>query len=265
VRLSFSLSFRRSCERDRDFQRTLANLALSTDRVASVLLTGLLVYYLAFVLPTQESFYNGLPSLVIDDPSTTAQTPATSTAASSVSSSASTAAAAASSTTASSPPSEQKESDKAPTSQTPITPTNHTSFKSRQDWYFPASPTKVFSPSGPAPSDIIILTAGDGKGNNGEIPDLMGRITQNRQEFCDYHGYTCVFTNITKYDLEGGHPVRSQLPLSLSLSLSEWKKKKKRQRKSSSADAPAKNRSGPKSPPSPKHSRSTRRPNGSGG
>jgi hypothetical protein len=90
-------------------------------------------------------------------------------------------------------------------------PYNHSSFKHRQDWYFKADPSKVFDPAGPQPSDIIILTAGDGKGNNGEIPDLLQRVSQNRQDFCDYHGYTCVFTNITKYDLEGHHPVRFQL------------------------------------------------------
>ena len=81
------------------------------------------------------------------------------------------------------------------------------SFRNRQDWYFEVDPFKVFDPLGPKPENVIILTAGDGGGNNAEIPDLLENVSQNRQEYCDYQGYICVFTNITKYDIEGYHPV----------------------------------------------------------
>jgi galactosyl transferase GMA12/MNN10 family len=84
---------------------------------------------------------------------------------------------------------------------------DHHSFRSREDWYFEVSPYKVFNPLGPKPENIIILSAGDGGGNNAEIPDLLDNVSQNRQEYCDYQGYTCIFTNITKYDIEGSHAV----------------------------------------------------------
>ncbi|KAH0543464.1 hypothetical protein FGG08_002229 [Glutinoglossum americanum] len=102
-----------------------------------------------------------------------------------------------------------------PTSPSPSDKGDHVEpvdFTHRQSWRFDVDPFKKFNPKGPKPENIIILTATDGNGNNAEIPDLLENVGHNRQEYCDYHGYICVFTNITKYDLEDKHPVWAKIP-----------------------------------------------------
>ncbi|KAK6544812.1 hypothetical protein TWF694_001494 [Orbilia ellipsospora] len=69
-----------------------------------------------------------------------------------------------------------------------------------------------FDPSGPKPDQVVLLMAGDGKGHNGEISNLLQLVTQNRQEYADFHGYNFHFINITKYDLHGVHPVWAKIP-----------------------------------------------------
>jgi hypothetical protein len=69
-----------------------------------------------------------------------------------------------------------------------------------------------YSPDGPRPDQIIILTASDGKGHNGGIQDLVGQTTKNREEYAQKHGYHYHFINITKYDIGNAHPVWAKLP-----------------------------------------------------
>lgn len=69
----------------------------------------------------------------------------------------------------------------------------------------------VYSKDGPKPSEVVLLAASDGKGHNGGIPNLLERAIQNRQEYADLQGYNFHFINITRYDLNGAHPV--SLPL----------------------------------------------------
>ncbi|KAK9473695.1 galactosyl transferase GMA12/MNN10 family-domain-containing protein [Dipodascopsis tothii] len=64
----------------------------------------------------------------------------------------------------------------------------------------------------PLGKKIALLTASDGRGNNAAIEGLFDMVTQNRQEYCDYHGYTHQFINITKYNLNGRPAVWSKLP-----------------------------------------------------
>lgn len=65
-----------------------------------------------------------------------------------------------------------------------------------------------YDPAGPRPDQVILLTASDGKGHNGGIADILGSTARNRAAYCEKQGYINQFINISKYDLEGAHPVR---------------------------------------------------------
>ena len=70
----------------------------------------------------------------------------------------------------------------------------------------------TYNPEGPRPDQVVLLTASDGKGNNGGIQDILKLTTQNRKEYCDYHGYIYEFINISSYDLAGAHAVWKKIP-----------------------------------------------------
>lgn len=62
----------------------------------------------------------------------------------------------------------------------------------------------VFDPLGPEPHQVVLLTATDGRSQEkgiGTVPNLLERVIQNRDEFCDYHGYIHHFVNLSDYDL----------------------------------------------------------------
>ncbi|KAH9839654.1 Alpha-1,2-galactosyltransferase [Teratosphaeria destructans] len=67
-------------------------------------------------------------------------------------------------------------------------------------------------PAGPKPEQVVILTATDGKGHQGEIPNLIERVTENRKSYCDHHGYTCLFLDLNSYELDGATGVWKKLP-----------------------------------------------------
>jgi len=77
---------------------------------------------------------------------------------------------------------------------------------------FTVSDDIVYDPSGPKPSEIVILTATDGHGHNGGINSILEATAENRQAYCKHQGYNYHFINITKYDLKGAHPVWAKLP-----------------------------------------------------
>ena len=70
----------------------------------------------------------------------------------------------------------------------------------------------TYDPAGPRPDEVVLLTASDGKGNNGGIQDILKLTTQNRREYCDYHGYIYEFINISSYDLGDAHAVWKKIP-----------------------------------------------------
>lgn len=59
----------------------------------------------------------------------------------------------------------------------------------------------------PKGNKIIVLTATDGKGSNNEIEGIHQMAEQNRRDFCNLHGYTYAFSNLSHFDLKGAHPV----------------------------------------------------------
>jgi len=69
-----------------------------------------------------------------------------------------------------------------------------------------------YDPAGPRPEQIVILTATDGGGHNGGIDNIVERAAANRKAYCEFQGYTYHFVNISKFDLDGAHPVWKKLP-----------------------------------------------------
>jgi hypothetical protein len=69
-----------------------------------------------------------------------------------------------------------------------------------------------YSTKGPDPSEVVVVTATDGKGHNGGIEDIIGQTSANRKAYCDHHGYNYHFVNISKFDLEDAHPVWKKIP-----------------------------------------------------
>ncbi|KAF2423289.1 hypothetical protein EJ08DRAFT_596244 [Tothia fuscella] len=70
----------------------------------------------------------------------------------------------------------------------------------------------VYSPAGPKPNQIVVVTATDGNGHNGGIDDIILQTSMNRKQYCAYHGYNYHFVNISQFDLEGAHPVWKKIP-----------------------------------------------------
>lgn len=64
----------------------------------------------------------------------------------------------------------------------------------------------------PAPSQIAILTASDGGGHNGGIPNILPQAIANRNAYAQLHGYVHQFINISKYDASGASPVWKKIP-----------------------------------------------------
>lgn len=69
-----------------------------------------------------------------------------------------------------------------------------------------------YSPAGPRPDQVILLTASDGHGNNGGIKDIVQLAEENRKAYCKHHGYIYHFVNISKYDLGDSHAVWKKIP-----------------------------------------------------
>jgi hypothetical protein len=59
----------------------------------------------------------------------------------------------------------------------------------------------------PSSRDVVVLTASDGGGHNSAIPNVLERSLQNRQEYCDKHGYTNLWLNTSRYDIGDAHRV----------------------------------------------------------
>lgn len=74
----------------------------------------------------------------------------------------------------------------------------------------------VFDPRGPQAHQVILLTASDGRsqGNGiGTVPNLYEQVMENRDDFCDHHGYIHHVIDLSDYDL--GPNVPAVRPLSL--------------------------------------------------
>jgi|SRR5690242_1451806 len=59
----------------------------------------------------------------------------------------------------------------------------------------------------PRNRDIVVLTASDGGGHNSAIPNVLERVLDDRQKYCDRHGYTNLWLNTSRYDIGEAHRV----------------------------------------------------------
>ncbi|TGZ76155.1 galactosyl transferase [Ascodesmis nigricans] len=64
----------------------------------------------------------------------------------------------------------------------------------------------------PKPHQIAILTASDGGGHNGGIPNIIAQAMTNRNAYARLHGYHHQFINISSYDVSGAHAVWKKIP-----------------------------------------------------
>ncbi len=59
----------------------------------------------------------------------------------------------------------------------------------------------------PRNRDIVVLTASDGGGHNSAIPNVLERVLDDREKYCERHGYTNLWLNTSRYDIGDAHRV----------------------------------------------------------
>ncbi|KAF2794123.1 glycosyltransferase family 34 protein [Melanomma pulvis-pyrius CBS 109.77] len=88
-------------------------------------------------------------------------------------------------------------------------------FKAQPEWNFDIPATakgwKGYAKT-PRSRDIVVLTASDGGGHNSQIPNVLERVLQDRQAYCDKHGYTNLWLNTSRYDIGDAHRTWSKIP-----------------------------------------------------
>ncbi|OCK81778.1 glycosyltransferase family 34 protein [Lepidopterella palustris CBS 459.81] len=85
-------------------------------------------------------------------------------------------------------------------------------FKLAKYWQFNVPPTIKSVAKIPKPANIVVLTASDGGGHNSAIPCLLERVIENRQIYCDNHGYQNLWLNTSKYNIGTAHRTWSKIP-----------------------------------------------------
>ena len=70
----------------------------------------------------------------------------------------------------------------------------------------------VYDPTGGKNSEIVILTATDGKGHNDDIPNMVELVKANRDAYCKHHGYIHHFVDLSKIDMDDVPAVWKKLP-----------------------------------------------------
>lgn len=83
-------------------------------------------------------------------------------------------------------------------------------FKHQPEWNFDvpgsAKGWKGYAKS-PRNRDVVVLTASDGGGHNSAIPNVLERVLDDREKYCEKHGYTNLWLNTSRYDIGEAHRV----------------------------------------------------------
>lgn len=76
------------------------------------------------------------------------------------------------------------------------------------DWQVPdyANTWKGYARK-PRNRDVVVLTASDGGGHNSAIPNVLERVLDDREKYCQKHGYTNLWLNTSRYDIGEAHRV----------------------------------------------------------
>jgi hypothetical protein len=73
-----------------------------------------------------------------------------------------------------------------------------------------------------------VLTASDGGGHNSAIPNVLQRVLEDREKYCEKHGYTHMWLNTSRYDIGEAHRVsRTESPITCTVidwRLQTWSK-----------------------------------------
>lgn len=83
-------------------------------------------------------------------------------------------------------------------------------FKAQPEWNWDVPPSaKGWKGYAKAPRnrDVVVLTASDGGGHNSAIPNILERVLDDRQKYCEKHGYTNLWLNTSRYDVGEAHRV----------------------------------------------------------
>jgi hypothetical protein len=83
-------------------------------------------------------------------------------------------------------------------------------FKAQPEWDFKVPPrAKGWEGYARKPRnrDVVVLTASDGGGHNSAIPNVLQRVLEDRQKYCDKHGFTNLWLNTSRYDIGAAHRV----------------------------------------------------------
>ena len=82
------------------------------------------------------------------------------------------------------------------------------------DWHIPAYPKGWRGYARiPRNRDVIMLTASDGGGHNNVIPNILQRVLEDREKYCEKHGYNHLWLNTSRYDIGEAHRVRQDILL----------------------------------------------------
>ncbi|KAE8861882.1 hypothetical protein PTNB73_07436 [Pyrenophora teres f. teres] len=80
------------------------------------------------------------------------------------------------------------------------------------DWAAPADASWRGNAQKLQNSEIVILTASDGKGHNSAVPNILERVLDDREKYCARNGYTNLWLNTSRYDIGDAERTWSKIP-----------------------------------------------------
>ena len=73
------------------------------------------------------------------------------------------------------------------------------------DWDVPEDASWKGYARKPQNNQVVLLTASDGLGHNSAVPNILERVLDDREKYCERHGYTNLWLNTSRYDIGTAH------------------------------------------------------------
>lgn len=73
------------------------------------------------------------------------------------------------------------------------------------DWHVPEDASWKGYARKPQNNQVVVLTASDGLGHNSAVPNILERVLDDREKYCEKHGYTNLWLNTSRYDIGTAH------------------------------------------------------------